>query len=129
MSDFIIPVLRQLLQQSPVLLVYLIGIVMAIVFWRRSPSASILVILGAGLLLLSSVTLPFVFQYILYSQRDHVSTSEGLSTVFVVLGLISGFVHAVGLGFFIAAAFAGRGRRVGGELGLEKRSTDQRAAS
>ncbi len=33
--------LKQLMGQSPVLLLYVVGLVLALVFWKRSPTASI----------------------------------------------------------------------------------------
>ena len=47
--------LEQLAYQSPTLLVYLTGILMAIIFMSRHPRASLLTLLGCGLLLVAAI--------------------------------------------------------------------------
>jgi len=108
MRDIILPSLSNLLVQTPVLLVYLIATVLALMFWRRSPSTGILVLLGAGLLLFVGVLWPFAFQYAIVMRGELGWEHENLGVALQVLGLISSLARAVGVGLLVAAAFVGR---------------------
>ena len=108
MSEIIIPSLTQLLVQSPVLLVYLLGMILAFVFWHRSPATGMLVLLGTGLLLFSSVVWPFVFQYVIRMHNEWDWKAERLGAAMSAMGLVASFIHAVGLALLLAGAFVGR---------------------
>ncbi len=108
MSDIILPSLSQLLVQSPVLLVYLLGMILAFVFWHRSPSTGTLVLLGTGLLLFSSIVWPFVFQYVIRMRAEWGWEHERLGAVLSGIGLVASFIHAVGLALLLVGAFVGR---------------------
>jgi hypothetical protein len=52
LNNNIMPYLTQLMSLSPLLLVYFVGLILALVFWRRCPTPSLLVVI-AGVLLLA----------------------------------------------------------------------------
>ena len=54
--------LQQMLGQSPLLLVYLLGIVLCALWWRRAPQAAMLALAACGILLLSSIGFAFIQQ-------------------------------------------------------------------
>ena len=56
-------VFAQLAGQSPILLVYLIGMVLCAVWWRRAPRAARYAMIGCGILLLTNNTISFVQVY------------------------------------------------------------------
>jgi len=116
MSDIITSFLIQLLGQSPMLLAYLIGMVIALVFWRRCPSTAVLVLLGSGLLLLISVEGTFAFQYIIQSRHDWGWRDEKMVTVLTTLGLVNSVIGALGFALLLAAAFVGRRGQAGGDV-------------
>lgn len=116
MSDIITQFLMQLLGQTPMLLVYLFGMVIALVFWRRCPSTAVLVLLGSGLLLLASVAGTFAFQYIIQSWHDWGWRSEKMGTVLTTLGLVNSLMGALGFALLLAAAFVGRRGQAGGDV-------------
>ncbi|MCI0457059.1 MAG: hypothetical protein L0Z62_08775 [Gemmataceae bacterium] len=47
--------LQQLIGSLPALIIYLGGLILALVFWSRQPRASLLLLLGLGLLLVNSL--------------------------------------------------------------------------
>jgi len=108
MGDIIVASLKQLLIQLPALLVYLAVMILAVVFWRRCPAATMLVLPAAGLLLLSLVVWTFAVQYIARSFGRWGWSHTRLSVVWSVAGLVNSFVHAVGLSLIVSAAFVAR---------------------
>ena len=67
MNDIFIPFLTQLAGQSPVLFVYLVGMVLALVFWRRYPRPCAFTLIAVGLLILTSIGQTFVnFYFVVY---------------------------------------------------------------
>lgn len=90
----------QLLPRIPAVVVYLAGIAFAFVWWRRHPTRSLLVVLGMGLLLVTSVASPFVLQALL-QQGDWKAASRQVAA----LGLADGLVHAIAVALLLAAVF------------------------
>jgi hypothetical protein len=98
--------LSTLVQQAPVLLVYLAAIFLALMFWRRCPTPCALT-LGAGVLLLVvSLGQSFLNLYI-YSPRDGATLADR-ATLIAVVGLAGGILRALGYGLLLAAVFHGR---------------------
>src|SRR5665811_772702 len=54
--------LEQLLTELPSIVVLTAGVVLAFIFWRRAPTASLYVVLGCGLSLLLLLLYPLVWQ-------------------------------------------------------------------
>jgi hypothetical protein len=118
MNNIIIPCLTQLLAQSPVLLVYLIGLILALVFWQRCPIPSLLVLVASVLLLLVAVTQTCVTQYLIQARTEMGWTHEKLGWVFSAVGLTGSCLRAAALGLFLAAVFIQR--RVPQSAGTDK---------
>src|SRR5512141_647840 len=53
--DTIVPSLSVLLFQLPILLVWLVGLVLAVIYWKRHPRVSLLAIIGIVGLLISTM--------------------------------------------------------------------------
>ena len=98
----------QLVAQAPGLLVFLAGIVAAIVLYRRAPTAAQLVIAGCAVSVasrvLGTVALAWIRTNAEASGRSVIDVAPALSYT----GLGSALMGAVGLGLLIAAAVAGR---------------------
>lgn len=112
MSDFfnLNPLVDQLIRQSPVLLVYVIGMALALRNWQRIPTVGMLVLCGAGILFASSVGGTIVFQIVVRLHREWGWTPDRLNGVFMAVGIINAVVHAIGIALLLAAAFSGRNR-------------------
>jgi len=108
MREIFVGAFTQLLTTSPVLLVYVIGAVMAIVNLQRYPGAARLTLAGCVLLFVIAVAQAFAFQYVIFERAQLGWTAANVGVVFTVLGVITSLMHAAGLGLLLAAAFAGR---------------------
>ena len=106
MSDTIVPSLMELLGLSPVLLMYLVGMILALVFWRRYPRPCLFMLLANVLLFVVTVTHFFVIQYLLAARAP--------SYMLDAVGLAGNLLGAIGHGLLLAAVLLGLGgtRRV-----------------
>ncbi len=91
-----------LLLVSPVLLAYLTGMVLALVFWRRCPTACLLVLVATGIHLIAQVG-SFLSVYIVNLGTVHYRVE-----LFQAIGLAVSVVHALAIGLLLAAVFVGR---------------------
>jgi hypothetical protein len=108
MSHNIMPYLTQLMSASPLLLVYFVGLILALVFWRRCPTPSLLVVIGSVLLSLVTVTYICVYQYLLQSRVELGWTHEKLGWALTITSLSSSCLRAAGVGLLLAAVFLQR---------------------
>jgi hypothetical protein len=104
-------ILAQLLMQLPFFLVCLLGLILAAVFWRRSPAASVLTMLGILIHLVVVAVQIVVPQYLVAAREDMNWTLENLGRVLSVVNVISSLVRAAGFGLLLAAVFTGRSPR------------------
>src|ERR1044072_10021395 len=102
MDRIIISSLTQLAGQLPVLLVYLVGLILALVFWKRCPAAGRLTIVAVGLLLLTTLVYPFVFQYLTYARVEQGWEIMTFSRILFVISLANNLIHAAGIGLLLA---------------------------
>lgn len=104
------PLLGQLITLCPVLLVYVIGMALAVRNWQRYPAVGLLVLCGTGVLFASTVGGTFVIQFIVRMHGEWGWQPERMNTVFMAIGFLSSVLHAVGIALLLAAAFSGRNR-------------------
>lgn len=116
MEEFVTRFLvRDLLVRSPVYLLCLAGLALALVRWPRHPKVSVLVCLGLGLLLLFSLALPVIYGVLPKVLGDQGRSVEEQMAVYSILGFVSSFVNAVALSLLVAAVFIDRRRPKGDE--------------
>jgi len=109
MNDILLPFLTQLAGQSPVLLMYLVGMVLAVVFWRRYPRPCAFTVSAMGLLLLTSVGQTFATLYfIAYRGISLGQESGGLAWMLMASTLVGTLLRALAFGLLLAAIFVGR---------------------
>ena len=112
--DKIIQYFWTLAEQAPSLIVLLVGIVFALVRWKRFPRVSLMVALGLGLLLLQVILFLFIYDLVpplflndaLSRGIEQYNTTRRI--VFLVLGFISNLVAALGFAILLAAVFVKR---------------------
>lgn len=80
--------------------VWIIGLVLAIVRWRKSPRKSILVLIGLSIMLLGGLT-----DIIQYYITVNMSTSMGLVRFLRIFPLVGTFFDLVGWALCIIAIF------------------------
>lgn len=100
--------LLQLLPHTPLLLVYLVGMVLAVAYWQRFPAAALLVLIGTGLLFATGVLGTIGFHYILRSRNELQSDGLNYQAVTAAFTLFNVLLRAVATALLIAAAFVGR---------------------
>jgi len=109
MSDhnFLNATLDQLVIQSPVLVVYIVGLVFSLMCLRRYPKPALLTLIAMALLLCISIVSPFANYYLV---MVHTSNGASLRWLFSGFHFTLSLFHALGLGLLLTAAFVGRGK-------------------
>ena len=97
--------------QIPLYLIYLVGIIVALVYLKRHPRVSFLTIISIGISLLAGIIVTVV-QVLLpsYLIRQG-SSAQSLGYYFFGLGIISNLIHVVTFGLLLIAIFTGRSAR------------------
>jgi hypothetical protein len=103
------PIVNQLITGSPMLIVYLIALVMALVYRDRYPKPANLMLIAAILLLAVTIgTILFqnwIFQMTMGATR---MSMQRYSTILGVVFIISNLLRAGGFVLLLVAVFAGR---------------------
>jgi hypothetical protein len=110
LGEILRPTLMILLGQVPVLLAYLLGIILALVMWRRYPRPALLTLMGVSLLLLVSVVTPFLSMSLTFRRAGDGGGHERIGFLLSAISLGSSLLRAAGVGLLLAAVFIGRSR-------------------
>ncbi len=110
MNPMLTSYLTQLAVQSPVLIVYVIGLVLAIVFWARYPGPAVLTFVALALLLVITLAFPLVQMYVVRVRAESTWSMQKYGTVMSVVGVVSSILRAAAGGLLLSAVFMGRGR-------------------
>jgi hypothetical protein len=86
------------------ILVDCIGIVVAIVFWRRSPKAAAICMASLSLLLLMQLISPLLVGFMARAA----ATPNQMGIVNLQFNLVTNFIHAIAIGLMIWAVFVDR---------------------
>ena len=101
--------LQQLVYQLPGLLVATLGLLLALVYWRRCPGPALMTVVGCGLLFVTAVGHTAVYAVLWEQMRAGEMPHEQFARVMSLLGLVSSGTRAVGLALVVIAVFVGRG--------------------
>lgn len=112
MTSMTMILFSQLVMSAPMLLVYVGGMVLAALWWRRAPRAAAFAMTGLVLMLFVTIGSTAVHAYFVTNRAAATSATFGMTLS--VIGLASGILRAVGMGLVVAAVFAGRPRVHGG---------------
>ncbi len=94
--------------ETPVLLVYLVAMTLALVWWRRWPGPCALTLASTGLLLLMALVQPFVFFYLSRAHLELGWPDERFGWMMSANALVGSVVHAAAFGLLLTAVFIGR---------------------
>lgn len=97
--------------QVPMVLVYLVGIVLAVVFWRRYPKASLFALIAFALGLVDTIGGTFLslsIPYIMVRGGGYAGTHT-MGNVFMTMAYVRGLVHVVMWALILIAIFGPRG--------------------
>ena len=92
--------------QLPVFLVSLVGIMVALISWRRAPAASLWTFLAFGLALLMCILVPVTQQTVLRTMKE--SSLDARVTANIVLGVVWAIVRASSYILLLIGVYAGR---------------------
>jgi hypothetical protein len=95
----------QFLNQAPLLLVYIGGIVLAAVWARRAPLAAILTLIGLAIMLVATLGFALFQNYVIVNRNNSAMT---IGQMLQWAGLASSVLRAIGLGMVVAGVFVNR---------------------
>jgi hypothetical protein len=90
----------------PLVLVCLLGLIFAIIRWRRHPRVSLFAGLGCALLLVSSIVGSLAFGWA--QHRMMTGTAAEVGAFFTLIGIMRSVVSTAGFVFLLLAIFSGR---------------------
>jgi hypothetical protein len=96
------------LTQLPLLLVWLVGIVLAVARWQRHPKVSLLALIALVLALLETILNGFLSVWIPVMLTEQGMTSMQIGTAFAIWRFVASLVGAVIWGLVLAAIFRWR---------------------
>lgn len=108
MTSIVSNVLAQLFGQAPLLLVYVVGMVVALSYLPRYRGPAMMTLIATGALLAVSIGQAFLVQYVIQSNAGSGLASSSLGGLLSAVALVSSLIRAAATGLIIAAVFAGR---------------------
>ena len=107
-SHLIFTMLGSLLLQSPILLVWLAGFILALVDWRRHPRRSLFTVIALAIFLIETLVDTYLNMWLplLLSERN--LEAAQISQLFLIKGMLTSIIGAVAWGLIVAAIFSGR---------------------
>lgn len=108
MNEVVSSSLSQLLGQSPLLLVYLVGVVLALVFWRRFTRASAYLIAACAILFVVSIAQTGLIQYLIVMMTEWGWDHQQLSSTLGAVSIIGVILRCIAFGLLFGSVFAGR---------------------
>jgi hypothetical protein len=108
MDNLIIPFLTHLAGQAPVLLVYLVAMILALVCWRRCPGPCALTLVATGLLLVTTLVQSFLFPYLSRARIELGWSNEQYGWVLSANALVGSMIRAAAFSLLLTAVFIGR---------------------
>jgi len=101
-------ILGSLMARLPVYLVWLAGIIAALVFWRRHPRVSLLAISGFLIMLLTSVVGGSITAVLPQWLVDRGVAVRQIGPILFTKAIIESILHAVAMGLLVGAIFGWR---------------------
>jgi hypothetical protein len=100
-------VFAQLVGQAPLLLVYVVGMIVALSYVPRYRGPAMMTLVATGALLAVSIGQAFLVQYVIQMNSSGMG-SPGLGGMLSIVALASSLIRAAATGLIVAAVFTGR---------------------
>lgn len=110
-------VLQQLGYGTPLLIVYLVGIILSAVFVRKYPFPAMLTLAGAVILFVNVIAMALIQGYFINARVESGWTIAQYSQITMIVAAIGAVVRAIGSALLIAAIFVGRKGKAAGQVG------------
>jgi hypothetical protein len=101
-------VLQQLGYGTPLLVVYLVGIILSAIFVRKYPFPAMLTLAGAVILFVNVIALALIQGYLINARVESGWSIAQYSQMTMIAAAIGAVVRAIGSALLIAAIFVGR---------------------
>lgn len=101
-------VLQQLGYSSPLLIVYLIGILLAAIFVRKYPLPAMLTLAGAAILFVNQIAITLIQGYLIKARVESGWTPDQYTQLLMIVAVIGNIVRAIGTALLMGAIFVGR---------------------
>ena len=111
--ELLIPTLTALAAQLPVVMVWIIGLVLALVFWKRNPRVSLLTLIAIMGFIINMLVGTYLSIW-LPTMRDQGWSINQIGTALGLIGFIRSFVGAILWGLVLVAIFGWREKAVSG---------------
>jgi hypothetical protein len=100
--------LEQLAYAAPLIAVYLVGLVLAVIFIKKYPGPAILTLLGIIILLGNIFGVTFAQAYFIRARLGSGVPMASYNTIMSIVSIIASIMRAVGSALLLAAVFIGR---------------------
>ena len=104
-----------MVSQLPIILVYLVGLALALVWRRRHPRAHLFAILGIAVLLLNLVVMSGVQVWFPRYWMAHTHSEWSVNSLGLTIGVIRSLIAAGGFALLLMAVFIGRPAQPSGQ--------------
>jgi hypothetical protein len=99
---------QQLAYAAPALIVYLVGMVLAVIFIRKYPGPAILTLLATIILLVTTIGIAMAQVHFMRLRVEPGWTTARYGQVMSVVSIAGSMLRALGLALLLAAVFVGR---------------------
>ena len=101
--------LAQLAIQAPMLLVWLVGMALALLWWQRAPKVALVTCVACGVFFLDALIGTLIAVALPSILIEQGQSSAQIGTAFGLIGLARALLHAVLWATILFAIFSGRG--------------------
>lgn len=108
MSSITSFLIQQLAYSAPVLIVYLAGIVLGLIFIKKYPTPALLTLVAGVILLVTTVGVSLAQAYLSRSRLEYGWSAVQYGRMWSLVSIAGTIVRAAGLGLWLAAVFVGR---------------------
>lgn len=102
------PGLSGLLTQLPLYIVWIVGIVIALVRWSRHPKVSLLLLIGLLVLLVQSLASGLLLPWLQIAMMDRGMGGSRIGMLIGVISVVTALIRTAAWGLILVAVFSGR---------------------
>jgi hypothetical protein len=106
--EVLIPTLTAIAMATPVIIVWVIGIILALSRWRRHPRASQFALIAFALMIGATVVVRALYLWLPIAMRNHGWSTREFGTISVAIGIVSTLINAAAWALIICAIFGWR---------------------
>jgi multisubunit Na+/H+ antiporter MnhC subunit len=109
--EVLIPTLSAIAISTPVIIVWVIGIILALSRWRRHPRVSQFALIACAVMIINLVVGRFLTIGLPITMRDRGWTMSQIGPIFAAIGIITALISAAAWTLVICAIFGWRDQR------------------